>query len=64
MKIIATDNFDREMYSDQLICENISKAYGIKFVHLLNKEVTDNSQWYYKLVEDDYKLFVYDPNSY
>lgn len=63
MKIIAVDNFDREIYSDQLICENICKAYGIKFLQLLNKEVTDNSQWHYKLVEDDYKLFIYDPNN-
>ena len=62
MKIIATDNFDRELYSDKLVCENISKFYGIKFTKILNDETNDNSQWYYKLVEDDYEIFIYNPN--
>jgi len=62
MKVIAIDNFDRELYSEQLVCENINKYHGINFVKFLNDGTSDNSQWYYKLVEDDYKLFVYDPN--
>ena len=61
MKIISVDNFDRELYSDQLVCENISKYHGIKFLKLLNDETSESSQWFYKLVEDDYKLFVFKP---
>lgn len=59
MKIIAKDNFDRELYDEQIVIENVSKFYGIKFTKWLNDETTENSNWFYELVEDDYKLKTY-----
>lgn len=59
MKIIAIDNFDRDWVSDILVCENVNEYYGKKIVDYLNKEVGD-SQNFYILKEDDYKLYVYE----
>ena len=28
MKIVCVDNYDRELYNDVLVCENISKVYN------------------------------------
>lgn len=60
MKIIAIDNFDRDWVSDILVCENVNEYYGKKIVDYLNKEVGGNSQNFYILKEDDYKLYVYE----
>ena len=37
MKIIGVDNYDREMYEDILVCENVkSKYYANKIIDMLN----------------------------
>lgn len=57
MKIIGTDNFDRETVDDKLIAENICSYYANKIVDLLNNDSGPNSYYYYKAVEDDYVLY-------
>ncbi|MNK84465.1 hypothetical protein D3C87_1043140 [compost metagenome] len=62
MKIICKDNFDRESVNDRLVCENVSEFYGSKIVYFLNDKFSgDYSSDFYKLVEDDYKLYVWEP---
>ncbi|TPF18015.1 hypothetical protein [Priestia megaterium] len=61
MKVIKVDNFDREMYSDVLVCENINEYYGKIVVESLNKKLSgDRSDDYFRLVEDDYKLYKFE----
>lgn len=55
MKVIAKDNFDRETISDQLIKPNVSQIEGDQIVNNLNK--SENQNWFYVVVEDDYKLY-------
>lgn len=61
MKIIIKDNFDRDNVSDVLVCENINKEFGEKIVNLLNIKESDNSPYFFKLVENDYKLYEWKP---
>lgn len=60
MKIVLTDNYDRELYDEKLIAENLAERTGKKIVNLLNQDPTRYDEDYYKLVEDDYKLFERD----
>lgn len=61
MKIIRIDNFAREHVADVLIAENVSQYHGRRIVDLLNKTedkiFNGNSEDYYKLVDNDYKLW-------
>jgi hypothetical protein len=62
MKIVCTDNFDREIISDTLVCENINKYHGERIVEFLNENDSgNNSPNFYTLVEDDYKLYKFEP---
>ena len=58
MKIIRTDNFSRDYEPDSLIAENVNSYYGKIIVELLNTKETDNSENYFMLVEDNYKLLT------
>lgn len=61
MKIIKVDNFCRDNRDDVLIAENIkNKYYGEKIVNLLNSKESVDSEDYFKLVEDDYKLYEFE----
>jgi hypothetical protein len=60
MKIIKVDNYDRELYDDVLIAENVHKYYGQIIVDLLNNNPKRFDDDYFRLVEDDYKLFERD----
>jgi len=60
MKIIQVDNYDRETISDILIAENVNLINGKETTEFLNKKYSGaDSSIYFRLVEDDYKLFVY-----
>jgi len=55
------DNYDRELYDDVLISENIkNEYYGKLIVELLNNDSKRSDSDYFRLVEDDYKLFERD----
>lgn len=61
MKIICVDNLNRETYDDKLVCENIDKFYGEIVVKSLNDKLSgEYSSSYFRLVEDDYKLYKYE----
>lgn len=58
MKIITKDNFDRDVFAETVVAENVNKYIGEEIVSLLNdKHWTESSDHYYALVEDDYKLY-------
>lgn len=57
MKIIKVDNYDREAYDDVLIAENVHKYFGQMIVDLLNDNPKRIDDHWFRLVEDDYKLF-------
>lgn len=45
MKIIGVDNYDREMYEDILVCENVkSEYYANKIVDVLNYGIAINKE--------------------
>lgn len=55
MKIIAVDNYNRESIADVLVCENVTNTYiGDLITEFLNSRATDS---YYKLVDDEYRLW-------
>ena len=59
MKLIKTDNYNRELFNDELIVENLDKEKGQKIVDELNK-INRNDEIYYTLVGDNYVLFEID----
>lgn len=61
MKIIRTDNFDRETVSDKLIATTDNSYYASLIARLLNEKQGVYRQHYYKAVEDDYQLYEYEP---
>ena len=61
MKIICVDNFNRETVNDWLVADNVNKRMGERIIEALNKQESDESPTYFRLVEDDYKLFVFEP---
>jgi len=62
MKIIRTDNFNREKRSDLLIAENVHKYFGEFLTKELNNRYSgETSPDYFRLVPDDYKLYKWEP---
>ncbi|MBE7896150.1 hypothetical protein G7L40_20395 [Paenibacillus polymyxa] len=62
MKIVCIDNFDRESVSDKLVCENVSEHYGNAIVDFLNEKFSgDYSSDFYKLTDDKYELYKWEP---
>ncbi len=61
MKIIRTDNFDRDYESDSLVAENVNEFFAKLIAELLNEYTGVNSQDYFKAVCSDHKLYVYEP---
>lgn len=60
-KVIAIDNFGREHISDKLTANNLSWKKARKLAKILNDNASggDNSPWYYRAVDDNYKLYKY-----
>lgn len=61
MKIICIDNFDRETKSDILICDSVTDYWGTLIVKLLNQNTRQESDQFFRLVTDDYKLYKFEP---
>lgn len=59
MKVIGLYEYNNEKINDILVCENINGYYGELFRDLLNK--MNNSTYCYDLVEDNYKLYKFEP---
>lgn len=60
MKLIATDNFAREIKNDELIAENVSEHFAKLIEKRCSKGMNENDETYIKAVADDYKLFERD----
>ena len=61
MKIIAVSNHNLENVSDKHIASNLNKYYGELILALLQKGVGDSDMYWFKLVDDDYKLYTWEP---
>lgn len=65
MKIICSDNFGREGpgHDDKLVAENITDVEdGPVMADALNvKFGGEQSPYYYRVVDDDYKLQIFEP---
>ncbi len=61
MKIIAVDNFDREIRSDEVIAENLNDYYAKLITRLLNAGLPEDSDLFFRAVENDYKLYIFEP---
>jgi|GEM_PF-3327055 len=58
MKIITKDNFDRDLFTEQVVAENVNKVIGEQLVKEWNdKYWNEHSQYYLSLVEDEYVLY-------
>lgn len=58
LKIITKDNFDRDLFTEKVIAENVNEFIGKQLVQRWNdKYWTEQSDFYLKLVEDDYVLY-------
>lgn len=57
MKIVKVDNFGRESVADKLIAENVNEYWGEQIVELLNSKQHEDSLDYFKLVNDDCRLW-------
>lgn len=58
MKIITKDNFSRDLFTEQIVAENVNEYIGRQLVKLWNERYWDEqSDYYLELVEDDYELF-------
>lgn len=61
MKIIRVDNYAREHVSDTLVAENVHEFYGKYLVDFLNEKFSGKHSFdFYRLVPDDYKLYVFE----
>lgn len=54
MKIVTKDNFCRDVFTEEVIAENVNEYLGKEMVHEWNEKHWENSEIYLELVEDDY----------
>jgi hypothetical protein len=60
-KVIAVDNYDRELYSDFTVVTGVKKEDGETIANFLNSSPLHSGDWFYKCVESDYVLYKCDP---
>jgi hypothetical protein len=57
MKIVQTDNYDRETVAEELVAENIkSEEYAGIMLNALQTHRRNPAVWF-KLAKDDYRLY-------
>ena len=62
MQIIVVDNFDRDYISDRLVADNVLASLEVGIVEYLNDKYSgSHSAYYFKLVDDGYDLFIFEP---
>lgn len=62
MKIICIDNYARVSISDSVVAEHVPDHYVKTIVNVLNeKHGGGSSSDYFKAVDNDYKLYVFQP---
>lgn len=60
-KVIRCDNYDREMYSELLVAENLSEVEAQKIADAMNDDPNRADAHFYKVRDDSYKLFEFEP---
>ena len=61
MKIIRTDNFNRDYIPDKLIADNVAKFWAEHIVKLLNANIDPNGADYFRAVPHNYELLNVEP---
>lgn len=62
VKIICTDNYDRDHIADTLICSNVKPHYAMTIVEALNTKFGgEHSSDYFKHIPVDQKLKILEP---
>lgn len=61
MKVIGTSNFDDELVSEFFVCSTPNKAMAQEIAEALNLFNGGEHKYFYKSVEDDHKLYKYEP---
>jgi hypothetical protein len=63
MKVIRTDNYDDEgpRGTQHVVASGVSEEEGKRIVDKLNNDRSRSDLDWYRLVSDDYKLFVFEP---
>ena len=56
MKVIATDTYGREI-PDRVIYPMLEPIDAKRIVDVMNLIKPEGEEWYYRAVEDDYKLW-------
>lgn len=66
MKIVTKDNFDQDLFVEQVIAENVNEIVGKELVECWNNTYwTGQSDYYLALVEDNYAPYDgYKANGY
>jgi len=63
MKVIKVDNYNREGpgYDDKLVAENLTTKEAMELAKERNSDPTRPDFDWFKVVEDDYKLYEWAP---
>lgn len=61
MKVIRTDNYDRDYVDDALVAEGLSVEEASKMADDLNAKEHEDSQDFYRMVADCYELQRWEP---
>lgn len=58
MKIITKDNFNRDLFIEQVVADNVNELIGRQLVEQWNyKYFHEKSEIYLELVDDEYELY-------
>lgn len=60
MKIIHSDNIPTDMSSEHLYMEDVTKEAGERLCKELNKNLGDNQGPFYRVVDDNHKLYKFE----
>lgn len=62
MKIAATSNFDLETFNEYFVAHDVNVHFANKAINAIGKSEGEfNSDVYYRVVDDNYKLQIWEP---
>lgn len=57
-RILQASNFNEDWFNESFILWPMQEQYAKQIADTLNKESGENSRYYYRVVENDYKLYI------
>jgi hypothetical protein len=60
-KIVAYSNHGLETVSEFVVCSGLNTHFGPVILKFLNDHVHNEDPYYFKLVDESYKLYVWEP---